>query len=303
MKRVLLTGASGFIGRQAIAPLLEQGYEVHGVSTVAQTRPHVQWHQADLFDMQQSDALMQKIRPTHLLHFAWYAVPGKYWTAPENRRWVEASTALLQAFQHVGGQRVVMAGTCAEYDWNFGQCDEQTTPLQPATLYGQCKHELQTALSAYAGQAGFSNAWGRIFSLYGPHEYPSRLVASVILALLRGETAKCSEGSVIRDYLHVADVASAFVALLDSEVQGAVNIGAGHGVALKDVVDRIGMKMGRPDLIRRGALPTPASEPSLLVANTVRLQGTGWVPHHTLDSGLDDTIAWWRSQHAAGLHA
>ncbi len=296
MKRVLLTGASGFIGRQAIAPLLARGYEVHAVSTGAHADSKVQWHQADLFDVAQSAALVQAIRPTHLLHFAWYAVPGKYWTAPENRRWVDASIALLHAFQRGGGQRVVMAGTCAEYDWKGGHCDEETTPLQPATLYGQSKHALQTALSADAQQAGLSSAWGRIFSLYGPHEYPSRLVASVILALLRGEAAQCTEGSAIRDYLHVVDVASAFVALLDSAVQGAVNIGAGHGVALKEVVDTLGKKIARPDLIQRGALLTPASEPPLLLASTARLQAIGWVPHYTLDSGLDDTIAWWRSR-------
>lgn len=293
--RVLVTGATGFIGRQCIAPLQAKGYEVHAVSS----KPHgkngmVHWHKADLLNARQCQDLVRQVQPMHLLHFAWYAVPGKYWTSVENLRWVQASLGLMQVFAAVGGKRAVMAGTCAEYDWGFGQCSEGSTPLVSATLYGTCKHALQTMLAAWSRQAGLSSAWGRIFSLYGPHEHSARLVASVVAALLRGEEAPCSNGSLIRDYLHVADVASAFVALLDSGLEGPVNIGSGTGVALKDIVEKIGVKIGQSGLIRLGTRPPPAGEPPLLIADTARLSRIGWRPSFDLDSGLDNTIAWWR---------
>ncbi len=298
MKRVLLTGATGFIGRNAIAPLIAKGYEVHAVtSSKTGSVEGEHWHWANLLDNKETVRLMTEIRPTHLLHFAWYAVPGKYWTSAENLRWVQASLALMQAFSEIGGKRIVMAGTCAEYDWGFGRCSEESTPLIPATLYGTCKHALQTMLMAWSDNMDVSSAWGRIFWLYGPHEHQARLVASTISALLRGEEASCSNGNLIRDYLHVADIASAFVALLDSDLEGAVNIGSGNGVALKDVVEMIGEKIGQSKLIRCAPRSSQANAPSFLIADTARLSGIDWKPNFDLDRGLDDTIDWWRKNY------
>lgn len=299
MKRVLLTGASGFIGRHCIEPLLQVADEVHAVSTQHDPipMPGVVWHQVDLLHPGSGDSLVRLVQPTHLLHLAWYAKPGKYWTATENLAWVEASLALVRAFVDVGGQRLVAAGTCAEYQWGSSDvCSETLTPLLPATLYGTSKHALQTVLAAYAKQCGLSFAWGRIFSLYGPHEYSTRLVASIIQALLVGEPARCGSGELIRDYLHVADVASAFVSLLASDLDGPVNIGSGTGIALKDLIDKLGVMLQRPDLIQKGALATPASEPLALIADTQRLSQTAWRARFDLDAGLADTVAWWRDR-------
>jgi nucleoside-diphosphate-sugar epimerase len=232
-----------------------------------------------------------------LLHFSWYAVPGKYWNSPENLRWVQASLSLVQAFATNGGRRAVMAGTCAEYDWSYGYCSERVTPLTPATLYGVCKHATQQVFCTYAEQAGFSAAWGRIFFLYGPREHPSRLVASTILSLLNGQPARCSHGNQMRDFMHVQDVASAFVMLLNGDVTGSVNIASGQPVRLRDVIYRIGDQMNRRDLIQLGAIPAAANEPPLLVADTQRLRvDVGWQPRYDLDAGLAQTIDWWRDR-------
>jgi nucleoside-diphosphate-sugar epimerase len=244
-----------------------------------------------------SDGLFERVQPSHLLHFAWYAAPGKYWSSPENMRWVQASLGLLQSFHSHGGSRVVMAGTCAEYDWNYGYCSEALTPLAPVTLYGTSKHALQLLLRAYADQSGLSAAWGRIFFLYGPREHPSRLVASVIQSLLRRETADTSHGSQIRDFLHVQDVAGAFVSLLSGAVKGAVNIASGEPVRLKDIILRIADQLNGRELVRLGAFPASPTEPPLLVANTRRLNDeVGFKPVFDLDSGLAQTIEWWKHQ-------
>ncbi|MDQ3606925.1 MAG: NAD(P)-dependent oxidoreductase [Gemmatimonadota bacterium] len=301
MKRVLLTGATGFVGRHAIVPLLDRGYEVHVVSNRDRSGAlpsEVRCHSADLLRPGEVPTLMARVRPTHLLHFAWYVEPGAFWTSSENLRWVGASLDLVRAFVEFGGRRVVTAGTCAEYEWNGGGCCSETeTPLAPATLYGLCKHALNQIITAYARQVGISTAWGRIFFLYGPYEPPGRLVSSVVGALLRGEPAPCSSGTQMRDLLHVHDVASAFAALLDSPVEGPVNIGSGTPIPLKQVVETLGDISGRPELLRRGAIPERAGDPPLLCAEVTRLrEEVGWVPHYDLETGLRHTVEWWRSR-------
>lgn len=302
MKKVLLTGASGFVGRHCLLSLVAHGYEVHAVSSreqapVEDRSDGVRWHQVDLLDAAQVSALLARVEPTHLLHSAWYAVPGAYWAAPENFRWVEASLHLVQTFAATGGQRVVVTGSCAEYDWRYGYCSEEVTPLRPSTVYGVCKHALQLMLDALGKQTNVSAAWGRLFFLYGRHEYAERLVASVIRSILQEQVARCSHGRQIRDFLYVQDAAAALVALLDSEVTGAVNIASGTPVTLRQVVEEIAVQLGRPDLIELGALPAPEHEPRLLLADVARLRDeVNWSPHYELASGLAETINWWKVQ-------
>ena len=296
MRRVLLTGATGFIGRHCLAPLIASGYEVHAVSFQArkESSATVQWHQADLLDAQQVNELMKCVQPTDLLHFAWFAVPGRYWTSLENFRWVQASLGLLQAFVQHGGQRVVMAGTCAEYDWNDGLCSEQVTALLPATLYGVCKHALQTMLDAFARQTGISVAWGRIFFVYGPYEHPARLVPSVIRSLQRGELTLCSHGNQIRDFMYVQDVADAFAALLKSKFTGPINIASGQPVRVRDVITMIGEKTQQAHLIKLGALPASPEEAPVVLADIRRLtEELGWFPKLGLATGLEKSLEWW----------
>ncbi len=297
MRKVLVTGASGFVGRFCLPILQANEFEVHAVSSRAAevTNSGIRWHQTDLLDAHESASLVLEVRPTHLLHLAWHAVPGKYWSSTENIRWVRASLNLLQTFAEQGGERVVMAGTCAEYDWKNGFCSEQSTRLVPVTLYGVCKHALQLVLDAYAAETNLSAAWGRLFFLYGPHEHPERLVASVIRSLLKNERARCSAGDQQRDFLFAEDAASAFVTLLSSDIRGPVNIASGHAVTVKEVAHRIAEMLNRPELLELGAISTSPDDPPLLVADVGRLRKeVGWKPRFDLNQGLEATIEWWK---------
>jgi nucleoside-diphosphate-sugar epimerase len=301
MTRILLTGGTGFVGRHCPLLLAARGYEVHATTSrppADQSGP-VRWYQVDLLDAAQVREVIAAVRPTHLLHFAWYVAHGLYWTTPANLDWVRASVTLLQAFAEAGGQRVVMAGTCAEYDWRYGYCSEGVTPLCPSTLYGTAKHALQLLLEAYAQQANLSAAWGRLFFLYGPDEAAGRLVPSVVQALLRREPVGCTHGRQVRDFLHVADAAAAFVALLDQDVRGPLNIASGAPVALREVIATVASQLGGEGLVHYGSRPSPPDDPPLLVADVRRLrEEIGWQPTYDLANGLADTISWWREREA-----
>jgi nucleoside-diphosphate-sugar epimerase len=305
MKRVLVTGATGCIGRHACAQLLARGWEVHGVTSKlsAEGGAGVQMHLGDLLQPGAAEALMQSVEPSHLLHLAWYIAPGKWAAAPQNYLWVEASLGLVRAFQAAGGQRVVTSGSCLEYDWRYGYCSERLTPMQPHTFYGVCKHALSQVVEGYAQVAGLSSAWGRIFFLYGPWEHPERLVASVARSLATGQPARTSHGRQIRDYLFADDIANALVTLLESDVRGPINIGSGEAVTLRQIVERLGAIAGRADLLEIGAIPPAPTDAPLVVADVTRLHGElGWRPKTSLDDGLQATLDWWRAQAGVLTH-
>jgi len=292
VSRVLLTGASGFIGRHALAALAAAGHEVHAVArTRGPAVDGVTWHEADLLS---GVGVVEEVEPELLVHLAWYAEHGRFWTSAENVRWVEASLALLRAFVHVGGSRAVLAGTCAEYEWTRALYPE-TAPIRPSTLYGAAKHGLHVVARSFAEQAGMSLAWGRLFFLYGPFEDPGRFVPSLVLAMLRGEPAPMTLGTQRRDFLHAADAGAAFAAFAGSDVTGAVNIASGEPLQLRDLAERIARRIGREELLQLGARPMPEGEPRALIADVRRLRHeVGWSPEITLDDGLDGVIAWWR---------
>ena len=175
------------------------------------------------------------------------------------------------------------------------RCHEQRTPLRPATLYGAAKHALHTAAAPYAEQAGFELAWGRIFFVYGPGEPEGRLVPSVGRTLLAGEPVPTTSGDQVRDFMHVEDVAGAFAALADADTTGAVNIASGDPVRVRDVVETLAEQVGRPDLLRPGALPDREGDPPRLVADVTRLrQEVGIAPQIALREGLAQTLEWLR---------
>lgn len=297
-RRVLVTGASGFVGRAATDALLARGFEVHAVTRRPDRLPvGAIPHEGDLLAAGEATRLMANSRPTHLLHLAWEVRPGYFWRAPENLDWVAASLQLYRAFAVSGGTRVLGAGTCAEYDWTHALLSEASTPVRPGTLYGASKDALHRILAAAGPLDGISIAWGRLFFIYGPGEALGRLVSDVANALLRGEPALCGLGTAERDFMHVADVGGALAAILDSTACGPVNIATGNCVPIAKVVNTLGGIVGRPDLIRLGERPTPAGEPPRLGATVDILRDqVGFTPDFTMETGLADTAAWWRSR-------
>jgi len=296
MKRVIVTGASGFVGSHALPALEERGFEVHALDLPGTHRAssrNLVWHALDLMDPSAVDRSLREISPTHLLHFAWFVRHGDFWTAAENLDWVAASLHLIRAFHRVGGRRAVVAGTCAEYDWAAasGPCVEGKTPLGPQSLYGTAKDALRALLAAFSATWSMEWAWGRIFLIYGPGEHPARLVPSLIQTLARGERARCRSANLIRDLMHVRDCGRAFAELLDSPVNGPINIASGIPVSLADVAREIASQCHAEDRLDLEDQPCSAAVPAFLVADTRRLQSeVAFLPQFGLRDGIRHSL-------------
>ena len=298
MKRVVVTGANGFIGKYTLKFLVKAGFEVCALRFRGEELQveGVNWYTVDLMDFSAVNVLLEQLEATHLLHLAWYTEHGKFWHATENLQWVACSLNLVKCFVKHGGQRVVMAGSCAEYDWSSSHCSEQETECRPSTLYGVCKNSLRQISQAFCEQNNISFAWGRIFFLYGPGEVKNRFVPEVINSLLLQEKARCSDGEKIRDFMYVEDVASAFTSLLASDLNGAVNIASGESVTLKKIGELILNQIGGNGKLDFGALVNREGEPLILTADIKRLcDELGWRPTYSLDKGLEKTIDWWEN--------
>ncbi|MGB5755431.1 MAG: NAD(P)-dependent oxidoreductase [Acidimicrobiales bacterium] len=324
--KLLLTGASGFFGSNLVDLLLQPStsaaaedpnragtrgprverhrppFEMHLVhrsdrSAASPTGrpdgPRVVDHRCDLFDERATSALVEQVKPSHLCHLAWLGPETEdRYRSPENRRWVDASKHLFEAFAEHGGRRLVHLGSCIEYGNTATGVRVETQPLDPDTPYGEAKAELSTHVLAMG--SALSTAVARPFFSYGPHEQPDRLVSSLILALLRDREIDLTEGRQRRDYLHAGDVVAALWALLRSEATGPFNIGSGEAVEVRSIAEHLGRITGRATLLNFGARPEGADTAAEIVADIGRItSATEWKPTIELGPGLEETTAWW----------
>ena len=294
-KRVLITGGTGFIGKNVVNELISRGWEVHSLvfPPFAAEQDCLIQYEMNLMDNNAVGNFLKEHKFENLIHLAWYVGP-KCHIADLNMDWTIATLNLLKSFKENGGKKFLGAGTISEYEYKYGYLLEDKTPTDPQTLYGNSKNAIFNIAKVYCKQNGIDFKWPRIFNLYGPAEKPQRLMPSVIISCLKGEDVKVRDCLKFQDYLHVEDTARGIVEVFESNLQGAVNICSGKPVQLKAIVNKIAELTNFQGKILWGAIPAAFGD-DLVVGNNEKLKSIGWKPKYDLEEGLLQTINWWRN--------
>jgi UDP-glucuronate decarboxylase len=303
MSRILVTGGAGFIGSHLVRTLVNGGHDVRVLARpstpldrLSDVIAGVRIVRGDVGDPAGVLRALETWRPEVCAHLAWYGDPKTYLRSHANLDELSASYGFLVHLLEAGCQRFLITGTCAEYASSRDRLREDS-PVGPATLYAACKLSLQMVSTQLATEFGASVTWARIFHLYGPGESSQRLVPAVVQALLADKEFAATAGDQVRDYLHVADVASALNALVEHEVGGVVNVCSGIPVRVRDLIEAIADILNRRQLLRFGQVASRGWDPPFICGDNTRLvKEAGWAPQFDLRSGLEQMVEWWKAQ-------
>jgi nucleoside-diphosphate-sugar epimerase len=275
MNRVLITGATGFVGQHVVRSLIRSSRSVVAVVRPGRALPDgvERVETPDLF----AETAEWWAEACHgidtLVHLAWVAEPGKYLTDPRNYTCLSGTIALTTGAISAGVTRLVCVGSCFEYDLAH-RVLSTATPLKPATPYAACKAAAYFVTAQIAAQGGVPCAWARLFYLYGEGEDPRRLVPFLHSRLARGELVELTEGLQIRDYMDVADAADALTQLAANRMSGAVNICSGKPITVRELCLHIAREYGREDLLRFGTRPENLVDPDCVLGIPTELLDT-----------------------------
>jgi nucleoside-diphosphate-sugar epimerase len=304
MKRVFVTGATGFIGAAIARRLLREGYDVAillrpasnawRLGSVAQKTRVIE---GEIDDVATYASALHDFSPDTVMHLAWHGVAKAKRDDPDQVRInVNGSVDLFRAAVQAGCKAFIGAGSQAEYGPSTLPLDEES-PACPVSLYGAAKLATSILLSQLAAAHNIRFAWLRVFSVYGPQDDPATLISFLITEFLAGRRPAVSTGDQLWDYLYVDDAAAAFLAVGTSGAEGIFNVGSGSAVPLREAITCVRDAIDPSLTIGFGEIAETSGRLLQLRPVVDRLRSaTNWAPSISLRDGASRTVAWAREQ-------
>jgi UDP-arabinose 4-epimerase len=316
---ILVTGGAGYIGSHACKALACAGYVPVVYDNLSRGRRHaVRWGpsvEGDIEDRERLAATLRAHRIAAVMHFAAFAYVAESVADPAlyYRNNLLGSLALLDAMRDAGVDRLVFSSSCVVYGIPDSVPIRETTPVQPVNPYGETKLAVERALPWYQQAYGLRFVTLRYFNAAGAdrdgeigneHDPETRLIPLVLRAALGlgppveifGNDYPTPDGTAIRDYIHVEDLASAHVRALQYLSEGGasatLNLGTGRGHSVREIVAAVERISERP-VPRREAPRRPGDPPQLVADAGLAGERLGWRPTHSdLDTIVRTALAW-----------
>jgi UDP-glucose 4-epimerase len=308
-RRVLVTGAAGFIGSHLTRRLVAEGADVHvltgEVSSVypgrlLDVRDGITLHEGNLTDRTAMEALAKAARPSVIFHLGAYTHVGKSWYRVDEcvQTNVQGTVNLLLALEGTSYDRFIYTGTSEIYggiDVPFRE-DAKVNPISP---YAVSKYAGERFCQMYQQGLEWPIVLVRPFNAYGPAQSPDRIIPETIVRALRGQDLALTSGRQTREFNYVEDIVEGYVKLAQTDgIEGELfNIGGGEEVTIRKVVEEILDLMGNPIEPKFDALEHRPNEIWRMYCDSSKArEKLGWEPRFSLRDGLDATIAWYRTE-------
>jgi nucleoside-diphosphate-sugar epimerase len=295
-KRILVTGAGGFVGAAVIKAAVAAGHEVialvrNDTSRLAAIGDHISLQRVDLAHTAAVAALLNATKPEIVIHSAWEGVGGALRSGDIQLDNIRTTVALTDAAIAAGARKFVGIGSQAEYGRYDRKIVETDLP-QPTMLYGAAKLAACHLAAQRCREAGVGFVWLRLFSVYGPSDNANWLIPSTAAALVRGKSPLCTAGTQKWDYLHIDDVADGTLgAAVTDSATGVFNLSSGNPVAVRQIVETL-RDFAAPGLeLTFGTIPFGPDQIMHLDGDNSRLRAaTGWSPRVPLEIGLRQVV-------------
>ncbi len=294
--RVLVTGATGFIGQQVCRTLGGTEHDIWATSSEGTTRESRETLSLPIHRYTMGGHLPVDLigwKPEVVLHLAWEGIPdlGPDMCAKnvrDQRRFFEQVCDLPSV------KKVVTAGSCREYGDVRGPCQESLT-AETIDVFGSAKEEIRRSLETSCAGSGIDVTWLRIFYVYGPGQRPGGLIPSLVDSLVRGEQVHLGFPDAAHDFVHVDDVAHAFVCALEQpDTAGIFNVGSGRPTVVADVARLVTAAWsGDGSVDDLGTIPTVTTADTGMWADLTQIKKClDWRPKVDLATGIATTTQW-----------
>lgn len=295
METLLITGASGFLGKIVINQLEKSGkYKIVAVTSGRKKQEfssNIQIETANL--LIKPEEIIESNKPNILLHLAWGKQDGSARNSESNIEWLEVSCKLLRAFVANGGRRFIFAGTSSEYEEENG-LRQETEKSFLRSMYGETKKAFSSIAKNYCQRTGVEFVDSRIFTLFGEDDqHELGAIPLCIRTLMKGEKFVCKAPNTIRDYVYVRDAAKAIEMIIASNYCGSVNISSGQPRAMRDVFYFIANELKKEKLL----LFDNENRCDLILVgdNKILLQEIGFSGFTDFEDNMRKTISWWKN--------